>query len=871
MDRYGYVLRKKEEKKETGSYRKSDLQAMTTYQLKEICRAERIIPGIVDPMDRDGLIRVILKYRGAEEHFLIRTADDGGLEALNHVMSECVFRERHMKGMECSSKIVAYDGLAIGFYDRLIIPYDSSLVGTNALVTDGDRRICAILNVEAKGKNTDCLYLTKAAEIPCMKSEGKDYSLYLMDRKNSDILYGIYYGSHGHVPEHMETCRIPLLDFEVRTPAKLTMPLAMDFGTTNTAVGTYLDRRYFQQAGLHDGAYGLKENGVNYAIFYDPASEWEETTLLPSVVSVLSAEAGRPEFLFGYEALQQVDAGHMDEGFCIFYDIKRWIGDYGKEEEITDRKGRRSRVRRRDILKAYFSYVILEACNRFKCEVSEVHVSCPVKQKAQFAKLFANILPEYAVERQDMLDEGVSVLYGTVAEMARSGKAEQGREYCALVIDCGGGTTDLCSCRFRIWDKRVSYRIEIETAYENGDTDFGGNNLTYRMMQLIKVAAVNVLQGKAGEEQNLLAGFDTDIYRSVDGGGTESLYRELEQAYEAAECCLPTRFKEYEHRSREEYYMVKNNFYFLFRLAERMKKEFYGRSGVLRISLSSRPVEEKATEWILVDRFRLAADRGHGLEIIKDFPEVAFSIYEMELLLTADIYHVICRFMEDIYESGRVEDYSMIRLTGQSCRIGLFRDALKEFVPGRTIQFKKNRGDRTKDFGLKMTCVDGALQYLRDKRYGYADISVRSELPALPYVITAYTHSGEEITLIHCLRRGGACGMVSRNMEDLVLKLYLKDQDGRERYQYTCHSSPADFREAEYEEIARWYGEHIRQADTDDIVNREVKFFVWAKPEDWSFCVVPVYRMDGALFLGKEEEYGFENEGWVQNYFDGMK
>ncbi len=871
MDRYGYVLRKKEEKKEAGSYRKSDLLAMTTYQLKEICRTERIIAGIVDPMDRDGLIRVILKYRGAEEHFLIRTADDAGLEALNHVMRGCVFREKYMKGMECSSKIVAYDGLAIGFYDGLTIPYHSSLVGTNALVTGGDGRICAILNVEAKGKSTDCLYLTKAAEIPCTKSEGKDYSLYLMDRKNSDILYGIYYGRYGHMPEHMETCRIPLLDFEVRTPVRLPMPLAMDFGTTNTAVGTYLDRRYFEQAGLQDGAYGLKENGVNYAVFYDPASDWEETTLLPSVVSVLSAEVGRPEFLFGYDALQQVDAGHMDEGFCIFYDIKRWISDYRKEEEITDRKGRRSRVQRRDILKAYFSYVILEARNRFKCEVSEVHVSCPVKQKAQFAKLFTDILPEYAVERQDMLDEGVSVLYGTVAEMARSGKAEQGREYHALVIDCGGGTTDLCSCRFRVWDQRVSYRIEIETAYENGDTDFGGNNLTYRMMQLIKVAAVNVLQGKPGKEQDILAGFDTDIYRCVDGGGTESFYRELEQAYEAAEGCLPTRFKEYEHRSREEYYMVKNNFYFLFRLAERMKKEFYGRSGILRISLSSHPVEEKATVWISADRFRLAADRGHGLEIIKDFPEVAFSIYEMELLLTADIYHVICRFMEDIYEDGRVEDYSMIRLTGQSCRIGLFRDALKEFVPGRTIQFRKNRGDRTKDFGLKMTCVDGALQYLRDKRYGYADISVRSELPALPYMITAYTHSGEEITLIHCLRRGGACGMVSRNMEDLVLKLYLKDQDGRERYQYTCHSSPADFREAEYEEIARWYGEHIRQADTDDIVNREVKFFVWAKPEDWSFCVVPVYRMDGALFLGKEEEYGFENEGWVQNYFDGMK
>lgn len=213
----------------------------------------------------------------------------------------------------------------------------------------------------------------------------------------------------------------------------------------------------------------------------------------------------------------------------------------------------------------------------------------------------------------------------------------------------------------------------------------------------------------------------------------------------------------------------------------------------------------------------------------------------------------------------------MIRLTGQSCRIGLFRDALKEFVPGRTIRTGRDGRERAKDAGLKTACVDGALQYLRDKRYGYADITVRTEAPALPYSITAHTHSGEEITLIHCLERGGRCGMVSRNMEDLVLKLYLKDQDGRERYQYTCHSSPADFAGVEYEDIAARYGKHIRQADTDDIVEREVKFFVWADPGNWSFCVVPVFRRDGGLFLGKEEVYGFENEGWLWNFFDGMK
>ena len=74
-----------------------------------------------------------------------------------------------------------------------------------------------------------------------------------------------------------------------------------------------------------------------------------------------------------------------------------------------------------------------------------------------------------------------------------------GKKYRALVIDCGGGTTDMCSCRFRIWDERVSYRISIETSYENGDADFGGNNLTYRIMQLLKVLTVISLRGKKGE------------------------------------------------------------------------------------------------------------------------------------------------------------------------------------------------------------------------------------------------------------------------------------------------------------------------------------------------------------------------------------
>lgn len=873
MDKYGYVLKQKQERPAVSRrFHKADLELMTTFQLKEICREEKILQGVINPMDKEELIRVILRFRGAEEYFLIQKPDESGQQALEQLIQSARIKERQDLRLQCSSKIAAYEGLAIGIYDGMKLPYDKRLAGTNALVIGGDMTVCAILNVIPIGSETDFLYLTKAAELPCKESGIKNYSLYCMGRHESETVYKIYNGRYEVLPEYMEVYRIPLLDFEVKKPIPLSIPVAMDFGTANTTAGVYLDSLYFEKMGLHDHERGMRLNDTNYTPFYDVTADWQETTLLPSVVGVLSLESGEPEFLFGYEAMRLADSSYIDEGFCVFYDIKRWIDDYEKTEEITDRQGRRRFVQRKEILKAYFSYVIRAVKDRFKCEIQGVHISCPVKQKAQFQRLFTEILPEYAVEKKDMIDEGVSVLYNTISEMLRKGSAKDGQEYKALIIDCGGGTTDLCSCHFRVWDKRVAYRIEIDTSYENGDTDFGGNNLTYRIMQLLKITLVNRLYHlPLQSKEQILAGYDIDVFRYVDQNGTQKLYEELEENYALAEDFLPTRFREFENQSRADYFKVKNNFYFLFRLAEVVKKEFYNHVGTLRVALSTQPVRESATTWLPVDKWKLSGYTENGLEIIKEIPTVYFSIYELELLLKADIYGIIHRFMEQMYEEDILEDYSMIKLTGQSCKIGIFRDALKEFVPGKTIQFKRQSGDITKDFELKMTCVDGALRYLKDKRYGFADITIHTEEPALPYRITAFTHSGEEVVLIHRLKRDCKTGMISRNMEDLTLKLYLKDLEGKERYQYTCYSSLTDFREVEYEQLKEKYGEHIPQADTDDIVENEVKFFVWARPMDWVFSVVPVYRKEKKLYLGKEEEFYFENDGWVQNFFDGMK
>lgn len=289
-DRYRYVLNQTGNINSTtkGRYYKRDLELMTTFLLREICIKEKILAGVINPLDRDDLIRVILRYRGAEENLLIKKYNEKGYEALRNVISKVKMHYQNDIYLECSAKITVYQNRALDFYDNLVIKFYSKFIGTNALIVSADGKLCGILNVEQKGTDTDVLYLTKNEELPCQEADLKNYSLLCMDKINSEMLHRIYNGDYNYVPEHLVVYRVPLLDFTVKEPVKLTMPLAIDFGTSNTTAGVYLDSLYFERTGLKNGQFGLKENDVNYAVFYNINQNWHETTLLPSVVGILS-------------------------------------------------------------------------------------------------------------------------------------------------------------------------------------------------------------------------------------------------------------------------------------------------------------------------------------------------------------------------------------------------------------------------------------------------------------------------------------------------------------------------------------------------------------------------------------------------------
>lgn len=861
MSQLGYTIEKKKNDVVKGSYTPVMLSLMTTHRLREICREEKIIENINNPLDKDELIRIILKYRSADDNLLIQEYDQSSFDRLSNL-----FKNTHVavepRVLSGCAKLVCYEGLAVSYFDNLTIDYIKELVDTNAVLVSNDQ-VCAIFNVGLFDRDKKVLHLTKSKEMLCKESNRMQYTLYCFDKHYSKILYNLYMGHSKVSPKQLKGYAIEVLNFSVRPLMRQTMPLAIDFGTSNTTAGMYLDAEYFERLGNDPVRSSLEQDSVNYVNHLEPSLK--TTAICPSVIGVMAIEkSGAVEYVYGHEAKAIASNAYMDENFSLFYDIKRWISDYNKSEALIDRQGNRSFVPRKEIIAHYIDYIIESAKQRFKCDIKQLHLTTPVKQQALFITLFKEILPSYTVESH--IDEGISVLYSTIGQLM---KQKQNGSYKALVIDCGGGTTDLSSLTFDIADERVAYNVNIQSSYENGDTDFGGNNLTYRLMQLIKIAFVDELCDM-NHLDAIYKGFRMDIFRELDSVGKEALYSNLESAYQESEQYIPTQFQNYEHKSREAYYKVKNNYYYLFDLAEKMKIAFYSNDKALRVALTGDKLCECGVHSILTEQWKLCLVGKSGLTLIKDMPTLYFNVFDIEHLLTPDIYHIVKKFIEPLYNDDSLFDYDIIKLTGQSCKVRIFKDALKEFVPGKIIEFRNDQNVVSEN-ALKLVCLDGAIQFLKDKKYGYTSINVKNNNASLPYVLTAYDYVDQETVLLDANSKEDHIGQVSRTFEDLTLKLVLKDANDRLRYSYSFECSAEAFKLATYEEIDSTFDSRIPQDYVDAIVNEEIKFFIYPDYQQWGFHVQPILRRNESLMIGKGQFYLFENEGWVTNFFDGTK
>ena len=161
----------------------------------------------------------------------------------------------------------------------------------------------------------------------------------------------------------------------------------------------------------------------------------------------------------------------------------------------------------------------------------------------------------------------------------------------------------------------------------------------------------------------------------------------------------------------------------------------------------------------------------------------------------------------------------------------------------RSVQFEKNlRGYRTEDVDRFLDKIEEQLQQddaqAEQLRKQIADLTAENQ--RLHRELQSYEADGEMLksALINAQRMG----------ENVIREANQKA-----------------------EEIVARYSGQIRQDDLDDIVDRELKFFILADEDRWGFTVVPVLRREGQLQLGPDQFFRFETEGWVTNFFDGTK
>ena len=874
------------------TYSESDLQEMTTHQLREICIKEKIVKGIANTMNRYELIETIIRFRGEKEALLIRNICQGGMERLEEIIQRklgtCLKDEGTIRN---PARLILYNNLDLTLYDRYQIEIDRNkvndlskavvnhLVDSNVLLVSDDGMICSILNLVSDGGNPQKYFLERDGNQPIRRNNHKFYSLMFFEKRESDYLYNAYYDIRQTPVAALNYYKIPLVDLEIRELEETETILSIDFGTSNTTAGSYLDHNYINNHDSNDLLNGVvKLDSINVVYFLDNIKKEKRwIPMLPTVASIANCQdKDNIEYLFGYDALKAAKIKYFDETFSIFYELKRWVNSYDQIQEVSDKQGNIAFVKRGDIIRNYLLYVIKSAEQRFKCRFKHLHLTCPVKQKQQFHQMFIKLLPEYEIDSKHMLDEGTAVVYNTINSLIEKKKYYEGEKISALIIDCGGGTTDLSSCSFSIENSGISYKVNIETTYENGDTNFGGNNITYRIMQYIKIVfAVYYSQKKYTRIDELIEVASEDIFRYVDEFGKNAVYEKLVRAYEDAEDIIPTRFKNYENHTREEYFMVKNNFYFLFDIADKLKQQFYLQEGIIRNRFQSSYENEsddlKVTQ---IDRWNLVVRENGRLTYNHNFPDVVFNIREIELLLKADIYDIINKFLLEFYIDRTLDDYSIIKLTGQSCRIDIFREALKEFVPGKSVEFKQQKKGKADSFELKLTCLKGAIQYVNSKKIGFTDVNILYQMPTIPYSISGFNHENEEIKLIYSLDRKKTNGFLSRNKEIRQLELLLKDGDGNLKYRYVYQNNPKTYEETRYDDIINKYPQYyesIPQDETDSINESEVKFFIFAAKEQWGFFLLPIKRENGVLYQGESNYYPFENDCWEMDIFDGSR
>jgi len=543
-----------------------ELRKKSYYEMYQIAIEENLVNVHLETPTREELIALLMKYRGVKENYCIDEYNKNGLANVQHLFDSKLGERIHNENkIKVPHKIILYKELDLMKEDNYKIEIPENVSSANVFLINANNYLCGIFQLEKDLKSRNKYFLISRKKFfRVEKLRNNKFSFLFFKESDLKFIHKFYNLKEDELeplyPYQMDYYKVEIENFIVRNLEMTNTPLCIDFGTVNTAVGAYLDKNYVKELPTNDILNGnVVIDAINYVKFDDGERRYRE--IFPTLVYVDDcSDSKNIKYSFGYDVLRKLEKNDYIVNGSIFYSLKRWVHEHNKLEKINDEFGNILYVKRKDIIKAYLKYVVNRAEYMFKCKFKKIHASSPVKLKEQFLTMFQEIFTvennyrrknsknkenfekeinesnkfsnerhyEYEIIRENAMDEAIAVLYNTIEIQIKKGRYKENEEYSALIIDCGGGTTDLAACKYVINRDRISYYLDIRTSFENGDENFGGNDLTYRIMQFLKI----VLGAKYSKNQiisiNDLIKYDNDmIYKVIDDGGVEKIFEKM--------------------------------------------------------------------------------------------------------------------------------------------------------------------------------------------------------------------------------------------------------------------------------------------------------------------------------------------------------
>ena len=657
--------------------------------------------------------------------------------------------------------------------------------------------------------------------------------------------------------------------------------LCIDFGTSNTAVGSY---------GLKNPQ-GTVAELVEFVDETAGAGNIVKRYTFPTLVYVYDCDNNSVEYRFGYEAKNLLVRENYTPKGSFFSEIKRWMTDLEGEEEIHGcLSNNKVTVQHGDIIKAYLTHVITLAERYFKRKFKYLHFSAPVKLHDSFIAAVNKMFNGKYMINNNCLDEAVSVIYSHLSNVSSDSKHKSGNIF---VFDCGGGTTDFAKCSYELHeDEQLGNELAITVGFVNGDSDFGGNNITYRILQILKIKLAAKWLGAESFDsdiQKLIPNSREDIMTKIDGDLTEKevIYHNFEAAYAKAGEIIPTDYGN-EEDYEEDIVCKKRNFYFLWNMAERMKVEFYNTTSRVNIRFNEAQdrklcIGDDACDYLYV-RNSIDDDLQQS---IKPAENIEVTIKEIEQVILTDIYALLKKVFPD-YEVSRYDDTSF-KLSGQSCHIEMFKDLFKEFIPGRYIRKRTEADKLSEQFNkecdsdkLKLPCVKGSIAYIQKKRSGELHVKMNSATANMIYDVIN-TDLNKEM-LSHDENK--PCFVMTTRWGSSEARFTVRDANNNtEKYNclYEYNGKPMGKPEKVVEIMSRveraaesaWFAKH-RDHIAEECVNAKC---VDEKSTNIIFMVPAKHGYGYVIFFllkTANEEYYFQNETYkpyeneaLKCFFDG--